>query len=308
MGMSLLHKLTALGIHVLERGWLSSNCTLLLGATDAALVDSGFHTHSPQTLTWLYGQLKDRSLEVLLNTHLHSDHCGGNVAIQAAFPALRTAIPATSASAVSSWQAERLSFVSTGQDCPRFVASDYLLDGQSLSLGGLRWHVWQAKGHDPDSVVLFQEDHRILISADALWEDGFGVVFPELSHGAAFDDVEHTLNMIEDLNPDMVIPGHGPVFRDVGAALLRARSRLDHFRRHPDKHTRHAIKVLIKFKLLEWQRVSTADLLLWCRKTPLVSAHMPSDVQSSEAWLQELLTQLAHFSALRIDGPWVFNR
>ena len=307
MVMSLHQNLIALGIHVFERGWLSSNCTLLLGDSDAALVDSGFHTHSEQTLSWLQGQLKGRPLDVLLNTHLHSDHCGGNAAIQAAFDELRTAIPATSASAVSSWQANRLSFVSTGQDCPRFQATDFLLDGQSMSLGGLRWHVWQAKGHDPDSVVLFQEDHRILISADALWEDGFGVVFPELSDGAAFEDVERTLDMIEDLNPVMVIPGHGPVFRDVGASLLRARSRLDHFRRHPDKHTRHALKVLIKFKLLEWQRVSTADLMDWCRNTPLLSAHIPSDVQSSEAWLQDLLSQLADVSAIRIDGHWVFN-
>jgi glyoxylase-like metal-dependent hydrolase (beta-lactamase superfamily II) len=307
MRMSFLHNLTALGIHVLERGWLSSNCILLFGASNSALVDSGFHTHSPQTLNWLHGQLKDSPLDVLLNTHLHSDHCGGNAAIQGAFPDLRTAIPATSASAVTSWQPERLSFVSTGQDCPRFQATDFLLDGQSLTLGGLSWQVWQAKGHDPDSVVLFQEQHRILISADALWENGFGVVFPELSEGDAFDDVELTLNMIENLNPNIVIPGHGPAFRDVGEALLRARSRLDHFRCHPDKHTRHAIKVLIKFKLLEWQRVSTADLLLWCRRTPLVSAHMPMDGHTSEAWLQDLLAQLAHASALRIDGPWVFN-
>lgn len=308
MGMSLHHQLAALGIHVLERGWLSSNCTLLLGSKDAGLVDSGFHTHSIQTLSWVQSHLKGCPLDTLVNTHLHSDHCGGNAALQGAFAELRTAIPATSSTAVSSWQSERLSFVSTGQDCPRFHATDFLLDGHTLCLGGLRWHVWQAKGHDPDSVVLFQEEHRILISADALWEDGFGVVFPELTEDDAFDDVERSLDMIEELNPTTVIPGHGPVFRDANAALLRARSRLDHFRRHPDKHTRHAIKVLIKFKLLEWQRVSTDDLLLWCQKTPLVSAHMPSDAQTSEAWLQELLTQLAHASALRIDGPWIFNR
>ncbi len=305
--MSLLQHLTALDIHVFERGWLSSNCTLLLGAHGSTLVDSGFHTHSPQTLKWLQGKLKGCPLDVLLNTHLHSDHCGGNAAIQAAFPELRTSIPDTSSSAVSSWQSERLSFVSTGQDCPRFQATDFLLDGQSLTLGGLVWQVWQAKGHDPDSVVLFQEEHRILISADALWEDGFGVVFPELNKVAAFDEVARTLDMIEALNPDIVIPGHGPIFQGVDEALIRARSRLNHFRSHPDKHTRHAIKVLIKFKLLEWQRVSIDDLLLWCRCTPLVNAHMPSDERNSEMWLQELLNQLAEVSALRIDGHWVFN-
>jgi len=305
--MSLLHKLTALGIHVLERGWLSSNCTLLLGDHDSALVDSGIHTHSPQTLTWLRHQLMGAPLDLLLNTHLHSDHCGGNAAIQKSYPDLRTAIPATSALAVSSWHADQLSFVSTGQDCPRFQALEFLQHDQTLILGGLMWRVSQSKGHDPDSVVLFQEDHRILISADALWEDGFGVVFPELSQGDAFDDVARTLDMIEGLKPEIVIPGHGSVFQGADEALARARSRLDHFRRHPDKHIHHAIKVLIKFKLLEVQRVSIDDLLVWCRNTPLVHTHMPSVGHEHLQWLQDMLKSLADVSALRLTGHWVFD-
>ena len=36
-------------------------------------------------------------------------------------------------------------------------------------------------GHDPHSVILFEPQDRILISADALWEAGFGVIFPDAS-------------------------------------------------------------------------------------------------------------------------------
>lgn len=305
--MTRLQNLTALGIHVLERGWLSSNCILLLGGQGAALVDSGYHTHSTQTLNWLHAQLNGCPLTTLLNTHLHSDHCGGNAAIQMAHPRVLTAIPATLASAVSVWHDDQLSFVSTGQDCPRFQASEFLSHGQSLILGDLKWRICQSKGHDPDSLMLFQEDHRILISADALWEDGFGVVFPELNHVSAFDDVESTLDLIEALDPAIVIPGHGAVFQSVGHALVRARSRLAYFRSHPGKHTQHAIKVLIKFKLLECQRMGFEDLRLWCLDTPLVRAHMPSDAINSTPWLQNMLSQLVQVGAIRIDGPWVMN-
>jgi glyoxylase-like metal-dependent hydrolase (beta-lactamase superfamily II) len=35
-----------------------------------------------------------------------------------------------------------------------------------------------APGHDPDSVMLLDRHHGVLIYADALRENGFGVVFP----------------------------------------------------------------------------------------------------------------------------------
>lgn len=305
--MSLHHRLSSWGIHVLERGWLSSNCTLLLGSHGSVLIDSGYHSHSSQTLMWVHHSLHDQSLDRLINTHLHSDHCGGNAALQAAFPKLLTDVPITMASAARAWDSQLLTFVDTGQHCPPFLVNGTVCDGQSLPLGGLNWHVRQAKGHDPDSVVLFEEEHRILISADALWEQGFGVVFPELTQVDAFDEVERTLDMIEDLEPAIVIPGHGPVFETVELALSRARSRLAHFRQYPEKHTRHAIKVLIKFKLLEWRRVSLDELMLWCRSTPLVCTHMPSDADQSVEWLDNLLSELCSSAALRRDGPWVLD-
>ncbi len=38
------------GMQVFERGWLSSNNILFIGEQQAALVDSGYLTHAPQTL------------------------------------------------------------------------------------------------------------------------------------------------------------------------------------------------------------------------------------------------------------------
>jgi hypothetical protein len=41
-----------------------------------------------------------------------------------------------------------------------------------------------APGHHPYSYILFCEKHGILLSADALWEKGFGVIFPALDSWA----------------------------------------------------------------------------------------------------------------------------
>src|SRR2546429_9247765 len=85
---------------------------------------------------------------------------------------------------------------------------------------------------------------RSLISADALWENGFGVVFPEIEGLSAFDEVAATLDVIEGLAPLTIVPGHGGVFTGVAAALDTARRRLDGFVRAPERHALYAAKVL----------------------------------------------------------------
>src|SRR5690606_20970435 len=154
----------------------------------------------------------------LVNTHLHSDHCGGNAALQARFPELETWIPPGLADAVRRWDPFALTYEPTGQYCPPFVIVGALAVGTAIRLGGREWEVHAAPGHDPHSFVLFEPLSRTLISADALWEHGFGVVFPELEGVDAFDEVAATLDVIQRLEPLVVIPGHGPVFTDVRGA------------------------------------------------------------------------------------------
>jgi glyoxylase-like metal-dependent hydrolase (beta-lactamase superfamily II) len=116
-------------------------------------------------------------------------------------------------------------------------------------------------------VVLFAPSTGVLVSADALWENGFGVVFPELEGEDAFDAVGATLDLISRLQPRLVIPGHGAPFMDAPAALARAYSRLEHFRRKSLSHVRYGLKVLVKFKLLELQTWPMTALYAWAEQT-----------------------------------------
>jgi glyoxylase-like metal-dependent hydrolase (beta-lactamase superfamily II) len=303
---SVSQSLATAGITVFERGWLSANNVLIQGNGPTALVDSGYCSHAPQTLALVSHALQERTLDLLLNTHLHSDHCGGNAALQNAFPGMKTFIPPGQSQAVTDWDPVALTYTPTGQECPRFLHQGLLRPGTSLQLGSLIWEVHGAKGHDPHAIVLHQPETKVLISADALWQNGFGVVFPELEGEEAFDEVGETLDLIESLHPEIVIPGHGAVFQDVEAALQRARSRLEQFRQAPEKHLRHAIKVLIKFRLLEWQRVRKGDLMAWAEKTPYLRQAMPPDRKAHE-WMEQLLEELARAKALQREQDWIVN-
>ena len=297
------------GVSVWERGWLSSNNIFIVGAYGTALVDSGYHTHAPQTLALLDSALQGRGLDLLLNTHLHSDHCGGNAALQARYPALQTHIPPGQAVQVTTWDAQALGYGPTGQQCPPFRHEACLQPGSTLPLGDGRWEVHAAPGHDPHSVILWEPQRRTLLSADALWARGFGVVFPELDGEHAFDEVAATLDLIERLHPAIVVPGHGPVFGDVAAALAYARHRLDGFVRNPAKHQRYAAKVLVKFKLLQAQRIERVALEVWAQSASYVLRVLAA-CAPDQPWrnaLNEVVQELVHAGAARVQGPWVFN-
>ena len=257
---------------VFERGWLSSNNILFVGADETALVDTGYATHAEQTLALVESMLGSRPLDRVLNTHLHSDHCGGNASLQQRYPSLRTDIPPGEAALVKRWDERGLSFLATGQTCPRFSFTGLLQPGRECRLGDSAWEVHGAPGHDPHSIILFDPASRTLISADALWENGFGITFPELAGEPSFGEVAATLDRIEELAPLRVIPGHGRVFDEIGNALVTARRRLDGLQRNPAKHARHAIKVLMKFKLLEVHSITLEDWTAWLQGTPYLES------------------------------------
>ena len=296
------------GLTVLERGWLSSNNIVLHGAPGegAALVDSGHCVHAAQTLALLRHALRDEPLTRVVNTHLHSDHCGGNATLQREF-GVPVAVPAASFATVQAWNEDALSYRYTGQRCERFTAQSALMPGEVLRVGGRDWQALAAPGHDPDSLVLFDPADGVLISADALWESGFGVVFPELEGIAAFDEVAATLDMIERLPLRVVIPGHGSPFSDAAAALQRARTRLAGMRADPGRHGRHGAKVLIKYHLMEERSQAWVDLLAWALATPLLTRvwrrFAASESASAGEWCERLVGELVGSGALSLrDG------
>ncbi|MDH6169671.1 glyoxylase-like metal-dependent hydrolase (beta-lactamase superfamily II) [Variovorax boronicumulans] len=294
---------------VFERGWLSSNNILFVGTDGTALVDTGYATHAEQTLALIEAALGARTLDRVLNTHLHSDHCGGNAALQQRYPALRTDIPPGEAALVEHWDESGLSFLATGQTCPRFRFTGLLQPGTECLLGDSAWEVHSAPGHDPHSIILFDPASRTLISADALWENGFGIAFPELAGEPSFGEVAATLNQIEKLAPLQVIPGHGRVFNEVGNALITARRRLDGLQRDPVKHARHAIKVLMKFKLLEMQYIALEDWSKWLRATPYLDAIRLRFFAGEELnqLTEDILAELVAVGAAEMDAWGIRN-
>jgi len=297
------------GVQVIERGWLSANVVVLSGHHNRAVIDSGYCSHAAQTVALVQSALGTNPPDFLINTHLHSDHCGGNAALQAKFPSLLTLIPPGHAHFVKSWDPVALSYQPTGQNCPQFSFQGLLIPGKEVLLGDKVWEIHAAAGHDPHAVILFQRASRTLVSGDALWENGFGIVFPELDGDDAFQSVASTLDLISGLSPLSVIPGHGPVFVYSEAVIARARTRLAAFVANPTRHANHAAKVLLKFKLLELQSEDMSLFISWALKTPyleLVRARFFTTLIAHE-WIDQLIDELVASGAARCEGAKIIN-
>ena len=259
------------GIQVLERGWLSANNVVLHERDKATVIDSSYLSHAPQTLALLEHVIAGKKLAWLVNTHCHSDHMGGNAAIQRKF-GCRTSIPEGEAPLIDNWDEQAMILAIADQRAERFRYDDTFGDGDTLQMGGFAWQVIAAPGHDPHAVMFHSPEARVLVSGDALWENGFGVVFPQLfGRDTALAETRATLDAIVSLDLQTVIPGHGRPFGDVAAALARAFQRLESYEQDIARLARHCAKVILSFALLEKRSMPLADLPAYVERVPILA-------------------------------------
>ncbi len=289
---------------VLERGWLSANNILFFDGHDATLIDSGYVTHAEQTVDLVYHALDGRRLNRVINTHSHSDHIGGNAALKTAFDC-EIIVPAGLHAAIADWDKDALLLSPLGQQSARFQHDRLVGADDQLEMGGLNWQALAVPGHDMEALAYYNPEKRILISGDALWENGFGVIFPELLGEAdGLASTQETLEMLSRLPIDIVIPGHGTPFNTVDAAFDRAFRRLGNFRSNIEQLAWHAIKVIVSFAMMEKRQVPKDDFPAFVLSLPFaVDVNARFLNLSNEALVAGLERQLLLVNALqRKDG------
>jgi glyoxylase-like metal-dependent hydrolase (beta-lactamase superfamily II) len=303
--MSTMH--TALlppDLRMFVRGWLSSN-NLLCRGDAPALIDTGHLNHAHDTARRVTDALAGHPLAAIAHTHLHSDHCGGTAALQAAHPGAQTWVPEPTLPHVQAWDEDALTFGDTAQRCDRFTARHALIPGHTVRLGQRDWQVHAAPGHDALAVLLYQPDSGVLMAGDAMWEHGVGIIFPHIDGSGGFQHFIDTLALIEQLRPAIVVPGHGAPFARAGgaidAALARARQRIAYFAEHPAQHALYAAKALIKYQMLDVERMTRPAFRAWIRTAPtlhlLHRQHRP-DLPWDD-WLATVLAPLIDKGVLR---------
>jgi glyoxylase-like metal-dependent hydrolase (beta-lactamase superfamily II) len=291
-------------VHVFVRDWLSANHVLLKSPAGNVLVDTGYVRHAPLTLSLLATSrgLGSEPLAQIVNTHCHSDHMGGNAAVSRAY-GCGIAVPEGEAAAIEAWDGRALLLDYADQTAEPFTPSMVLRTGDTYVWGDLAWEAIAAPGHDMGAMCFHNAEHGILISGDALWEHGFGLVMPPEIDAAALPATRTTLERLAALEVRVVIPGHGEPFVAFDAALERAMRRVEAFEADPMRAARHVLKALLTFTLLDRRALPLADMPAYVERVGIYREFNARFFRMPPADLAEfLIAELERAGAVRREG------
>ncbi|MFH8597213.1 MBL fold metallo-hydrolase [Streptomyces rimosus] len=192
--------------------------TLLLHGRQPALVDTGFVGHAEETAAWARAHAGEIGLVV--NTHWHSDHVGGNALLQARGAGIAAGAP--EAEAITRRDPGCCAAEYLDQPVAPYTVDLPLDDGQTLRLGDTDWEVVRTPGHTPGHLALWQPEERLLVVGDALSDYDVGWVNLALDGAGAATTALASLKRMADLDPRVILPSHGPAPADPGAAFAAA--------------------------------------------------------------------------------------
>jgi glyoxylase-like metal-dependent hydrolase (beta-lactamase superfamily II) len=184
-----------------EQGMLDCN-TYIIKGSPGVIIDPG----NPQYLATRVGAMHQDGIDpadigIIVNTHLHIDHCGANEAFKRLSGAKIALHPVQK-------QNYRLAVVDGarlfGME-PIEFKDDYLLEGDSLKAGEFEIELIPAPGHSPDGVCFYYKKEKILICGDVLFEMNTGRVDLPGGNGNA---LKKSIESLARLEIEYLLPGH----------------------------------------------------------------------------------------------------
>jgi glyoxylase-like metal-dependent hydrolase (beta-lactamase superfamily II) len=264
---------------------------LLLGGDGSVLVDTGGDEDGAVLLEMMEKEgVNAAALSLIVSTHSHWDHCGGNRVIKALSGA-----PIAASPLAADWfarQERRLTWLDYFAVPFEFIPADIICqDGDEVQLGEFPWQVIAIPGHAPDAIALYQPEQKLLISADALHLNDCGIINVVVHGWEALDAAATTITRLQQLDIALALPGHGPLITDVPASLERIAAMLAQFRADPEKLYRHLVRRVFIATVLARQPVSRSALLDWMLALPWTTDYLPtSGYPDAAAQLHDLLT------------------
>ncbi len=206
------------------RGYFANSPVLMLPGS-LLVVDTQVTPRAGAQLLRELRAVTDRPVRHVVNTHYHGDHVGGN----AAFNGAEIIATQETARRIVERAGERLEYARTfgleHEPVPDVALPTRTFDHRlTLDVGGQRIELFQCGGAETeDACVVWWPARRVLAAGDGVATWGYpSLGVPFLDEGLKDDGawVGH-LRSVRALEPDVLLPGHGPPL--VGRAAIAAR-------------------------------------------------------------------------------------
>lgn len=294
------------GLYFIQRGYLSAN-HFALQSEKPILIDTGYLGAWHETKAILINLGLDISrTELIVNTHTHCDHVGGNHRIQKRSDCA-IALHPRGAKFMRDRDDRSPWWSYYHQEAEFFQPTQALDDGHVVQIGPHTFEVIHTPGHASDGLVLYSRQTRILLSSDTLWERDFPVMTLAVEGDRAIETMLASLVKIAALEVDRVYPGHGAPFDNFQSALQRAITRLERFQADPSRVGWDVIKKIFVYTIMMKQRVAIDtfwDQLMGTRWFPdTADRYFSGDCRSV---YDKAIKELHHRNIIKMDGnDWV---
>lgn len=237
------------GLYFIQRGYLNGNHFVLPGK-EPVLIDTAYATGWQRTKAGLAGLgVEPAQVRLIINTHTHCDHIGGNHPIQKA-SGCDIALHPLGAGFIRARDTWSTWWRYYDQEAEFFTPTRELEDGGTVQVGPHQLSVLHTPGHASDGIVLYSPAHKVLISSDTLWEKDLAVMTLGVEGPAAVEKALASLERLAALEVRTVFPGHGSPFNDFQGALAHARQRYQVYLQEPERVWRDQLKRIFIYTLL----------------------------------------------------------
>jgi hydroxyacylglutathione hydrolase len=245
-----------------RRTFPSANMALVLGrgARRPILFDSGFGADLDETERLLHeAGVPPGRLALLVNSHYHCDHAGGNGGLQARF-GLPVGAHRWEADLVNRRNREACTAEWLDQPVEPYRVDRPLSDGDELDDGGVTLQVIHTPGHTAGHISLWAPEERVLLCGDAVHGDDVAWLNPFREGVSAPRQALESLDRLAGLRPRWACSGHGPAIADPLAAIDAARRRYESWLASPEKAAWHACKRIFAYALMLRDGLPEAEL------------------------------------------------
>jgi hydroxyacylglutathione hydrolase len=184
-----------------EKGMMDCN-TYVIKDKLSLLIDPGLKQFLPELLRDMQKDgIDPKTINIIMNTHLHGDHCWSNEDFKRASGAeilLHTVQKQLGDAAAN--QAAKFFGVPNSQ-----FSEDRVIDEDRLSLGETELEIIPSPGHSPESICFYWRQEKVLICGDVIFNQNTGRV--DLPGGSA-EQLKQSIEKLSKLEVEYLLPGH----------------------------------------------------------------------------------------------------
>lgn len=274
------------------------------------LVDTGFGSEIKQTLELLQSiDIHPEDLHMIVNTHWHCDHNGGNHHFQNDH---KIAIAAHPIEAEFINQRDERAYDARWlvQPIEPYTVDILLREGDVLDTGTRQWQVIETFGHSPGHISFFSEG--ILIAGDTIHCDDIAWLNTMLYGENCIEQMMKTLDKLAKLNPTISYSGHGAITENPLERIDSARHRLERWLKKPDRIAWHGMKRIFAYHLMLTDGLNETEIHSYLLSAPWFNDYGTKLFNTApQDFIQPLLTEMLrsgaaiwHDSQLKASAPY----